>query len=70
MRYRFTEDGISPRLIPGKTNNLVSADSDEHDERGWITESSEMRTKMMDKRMKKLEKLEKELEDPEFFRFR
>ena len=66
LRYRFTEDGISPRLIPGKTKNLVSADSDEHDERGWITESSEIRTKMMDKRMMKFEKLEKELEEPQF----
>ena len=66
LRYRFTEDGISPRLIPGKTENLVSADSDEHNEQGRITESAEMRTKMMDKRMKKLEKLELELQEPEF----
>jgi 2-oxoglutarate ferredoxin oxidoreductase subunit alpha len=66
LRYRFTEDGISPRLIPGKSKRLVSADSDEHDERGWITESAEMRTKMMDKRMKKLEKLKLELQEPEF----
>lgn len=67
LRYRLTEDGISPRLIPGKTKNLVSADSDEHDERGWITESAEMRIKMMDKRMKKLKRLEEELLEPEFF---
>ena len=66
LRYRFTEDGISPRLIPGKTKNLVSIDSDEHDERGWITESAEMRIKMVDKRMMKLEELKKELEEPEF----
>lgn len=66
LRYRFTEDGISPRLIPGKTKNFVTADSDEHDERGWITESSEMRIKMMDKRMKKLEKLNHELQEPAF----
>lgn len=66
LRYRFTKDGISPRLIPGKTKNFVAADSDEHDERGWITESATMRTKMMNKRMKKLEKLEQELIQPEF----
>ncbi|MDF2632436.1 MAG: 2-oxoacid:ferredoxin oxidoreductase subunit alpha, partial [Caproiciproducens sp.] len=66
LRYRFTEDGISPRLIPGKTKNFVTADSDEHDERGWITESGEMRIQMMDKRMKKLEKLKEELQEPEF----
>jgi len=66
LRYRFTEDGISPRLIPGKTKNFVAADSDEHDERGWITESGDMRIQMMDKRMKKLEKLKEELQEPEF----
>lgn len=66
LRYRFTEDGISPRLIPGKTKHFVAIDSDEHDERGWITESSEMRNRMMEKRMKKLKKLEDELLEPEF----
>jgi len=66
LRYRFTEDGISPRLIPGKTKNFVAADSDEHDERGWITESGEMRIQMMDKRMKKLKKLKEELQEPVF----
>ncbi|MGN6714085.1 2-oxoacid:acceptor oxidoreductase subunit alpha [Anaerocolumna jejuensis] len=66
LRYRLTEDGISPRLIPGKTEHLVTADSDEHDERGFITESAEVRNAMMDKRMKKLNKLIEELQEPEF----
>jgi 2-oxoglutarate ferredoxin oxidoreductase subunit alpha len=66
LRYRFTEDGISPRLIPGKSKNFVSADSDEHDEWGRITESAEIRIKMVDKRMKKLENLKLELQEPEF----
>ena len=66
LRYRYTENGISPRLIPGKTEHLVAIDSDEHDERGWITESAEVRTQMMDKRIKKLEGLKQELQEPEF----
>lgn len=66
LRYRYTEDGVSPRLIPGKTKHLVAIDSDEHDERGWITESAEVRTKMADKRMKKLEGIRWELLEPEF----
>ncbi|HML68530.1 MAG TPA: 2-oxoacid:acceptor oxidoreductase subunit alpha [Clostridia bacterium] len=66
LRYRYSENGISPRLIPGKTKHLVVIDSDEHDERGWITESAEVRTKMMDKRMKKLEGIRQELLEPEF----
>ena len=66
LRYQYTEDGISPRLIPGKTKHLVAADSDEHNERGWITESATTRIQMVDKRMKKLEKLEEELQEPIF----
>ncbi len=66
LRYQFTQDGISPRLIPGKSKNFVSIDSDEHDERGWITESADVRVKMMDKRMKKPEKLKLELQEPDF----
>ncbi|NLP35772.1 MAG: 2-oxoacid:acceptor oxidoreductase subunit alpha [Clostridiales bacterium] len=66
LRYRFTEDGISPRRIPGETKALVAADSDEHDERGWITESADIRTRMMDKRLHKLNKLKEELQEPEF----
>jgi 2-oxoglutarate ferredoxin oxidoreductase subunit alpha len=53
-------------LIPGKSRNIVSADSDEHDEFGRITESAEIRIKMVDKRMKKLENLKLELQEPEF----
>ncbi len=66
LRYHITEDGISPRLIPGLTEHLVTADSDEHDERGWITESADVRNNMMDKRMRKLKGLTLELQEPEF----
>ncbi len=64
LRYRYTENGISPRLIPGKTKSLVCIDSDEHDERGWITESAGVRTRMTDKRMRKLSGIE--MQEPEF----
>lgn len=66
LSYKITEDGISQRLVPGKTNHFVAADSDEHDERGWITESAEVRNNMMDKRMRKLNKLKLELQEPRF----
>jgi len=66
LRYRYTESGVSPRLLPGFTEHLVTADSDEHDERGAITESAEVRTRMVSKRMKKLEGLASELKEPEF----
>ncbi|MHB1000459.1 MAG: 2-oxoacid:acceptor oxidoreductase subunit alpha [Armatimonadota bacterium] len=38
LRYRFTESGISPRLMPGAPKHLVIADSDEHTEDGHLTE--------------------------------
>jgi 2-oxoglutarate ferredoxin oxidoreductase subunit alpha len=66
MRYKLTDDGISPRLVPGTSENLVLIDSDEHDEHGRITESAEVRNAMVKKRMKKLEKLKEELLEPDF----
>ena len=52
-RYRLTEDGISPRGIPGYGDGLVLVDSDEHDEEGRITEDMKIRELMVDKRLKK-----------------
>lgn len=57
-RYRYTRNGISPRGIPGYGNGLVCVDSDEHDEKGRITENWNTREKMMKKRMKRLALLE------------
>lgn len=54
-RYRLTEDGVSPRGIPGFGSGLVCVDSDEHDETGHITEDSRVRTGMVDKRLRKIE---------------
>ncbi len=53
-RYALTESGLSPRGIPGYGRGLVCADSDEHDQAGFITERSEVRVAMVDKRLKKL----------------
>lgn len=63
-RYKFTEDGISPRGIPGFGDGLVVVDSDEHDEEGHLTEDLDIRTKMVDKRLKKLEKIQDEAVAP------
>ncbi len=64
-RYRFTESGVSPRTIPGMKKGIYTATSDEHDEEGNITEEIEDREKMMQKRMRKLDCLAKELKQPE-----
>ena len=54
LRYALTENGLSPRFLPGKTENLVVADSDEHTEDGHLTEDLSVRQKMVEKRLKKL----------------
>lgn len=53
FRYRITESGISPRLLPGFTKNLVVADSHEHTEDGHMTENLAIRPKMVEKRLRK-----------------
>jgi len=63
-RYAITEDGISPRLLPGMSKHLVVADSDEHDEEGHITEDLSLRIKMVDKRLKKLAALQEDCLEP------
>jgi 2-oxoglutarate ferredoxin oxidoreductase subunit alpha len=52
-RFAMTKDGISPRLLPGLTEHLVVADSDEHTEDGHITEDLAVRAAMVQKRLKK-----------------
>ncbi len=65
--YSITGDGVSPRLVPGTIPGMtVLADSDEHDETGHITESAEVRNRMMDKRMKKIDSIKKDLIEPDF----
>lgn len=67
LRYQITPSGISKRLVPGKTEALVYADSDEHDEKGMIIESAEERNAMMDKRMRKLNGIVQELLEPDYY---
>ncbi|QIV77787.1 2-oxoacid:acceptor oxidoreductase subunit alpha [Fervidobacterium pennivorans subsp. carthaginiensis] len=66
-RYTLTEDGISPRGIPGYGKGLVRVDSDEHDEYGHITESAEVRRKMVEKRLKKMDKIIQDAVPPKLF---
>jgi 2-oxoglutarate ferredoxin oxidoreductase subunit alpha len=65
MRYRFVDNGLSPRGVPGRGDGLVMVDSDEHDEFGRITEDFDIRIKMVDKRLRKLN-LDDDFISPEF----
>jgi 2-oxoglutarate/2-oxoacid ferredoxin oxidoreductase subunit alpha len=60
-RYAITNDGISPRRLPGFGPELVVGDSDEHTPDGHLTEDLKMRVQMHDKRLRKLKKLVTEL---------
>lgn len=65
-RYRVTETGISPRLYPGQSLHLVTADSDEHDSRGHITEDlAGTVTMMVEKRLAKHRALKAAIRPPE-----
>lgn len=64
-RYELTEGGVSPRGIPGFGEGLVGVDSDEHDEEAHITEDLDIRKNMVDKRLKKLDSIKKEIIPPE-----
>ena len=67
-RYLLTDDGISPRGIPGLGVGNVCSDSDEHDEDGRITEDLDgVRVAMADKRMRKMALLRQWAIKPEVF---
>jgi 2-oxoglutarate ferredoxin oxidoreductase subunit alpha len=57
-RYELTEDGISPRVIPGMLNGIHHVTGVEHNEVGRPSEDSGNRKKMMDKRLNKLNTLQ------------
>lgn len=60
-RFEFTDNGISPRLPLGTPGAVFWNTGDEHSETGHITEEPVMRTRMLEKRMKKLETADREI---------
>lgn len=53
-RYEVTEEGVSPRVLPGVKNGLHHVTGVEHDETGRPSEQALNRKKMMEKRLRKL----------------
>ena len=53
-RYRLTDDGISPRVLPGTPNGIHHVTGLEHDETGRPFESTANRTAQTEKRLRKL----------------
>jgi 2-oxoglutarate/2-oxoacid ferredoxin oxidoreductase subunit alpha len=65
MRHKVTASGISPRAFPGLGKALVVTDCDEHDEEGHLTEDAGERTAQVQKRLRKLHPLKKEIGIPQ-----
>ena len=60
-RFAHTDDGVSPRVIPGVDGGMHLAAGSEHNDAGVITENVKNRAKMMEKRMRKLESMRGDL---------
>jgi 2-oxoglutarate ferredoxin oxidoreductase subunit alpha len=63
-RFELTEDGVSPRALPGFRNTLFLSSGSEHDDRGVITENKANRNRMMEKRAQKLDTFREKLSYP------
>ncbi|MDQ3098549.1 MAG: 2-oxoacid:acceptor oxidoreductase subunit alpha [bacterium] len=63
-RYLPSNDGVSPRTVPGVKDGVYLANSDEHEEHGYTSEEIDVRIDQVDKRMLKLPHVLKELPEP------
>lgn len=66
-RYEDTDDGVSPRALPGMKGGSFDANGDDHYESGETNEDPDVRTQMMDKRFKKLRGLMNEIPEPAIY---
>lgn len=66
-RYRVTESGVSPRAVPGHPNAVWVSTANEHDEYGAVSEEAANRTAQVDKRTRKMEGADWNLESPSWY---
>jgi 2-oxoglutarate/2-oxoacid ferredoxin oxidoreductase subunit alpha len=67
-RYALkSQDGLSPRGIPGWGDGIVCADSDEHTEAGYITEDASVRVDMVGKRLAKITAVQEDVIPPRLY---
>jgi 2-oxoglutarate ferredoxin oxidoreductase subunit alpha len=75
LRYKITETGVSPRTIPGTMNGMFFTGSSERNEEGTslastlagLPETLPIREEMVEKRMRKMDYILEELEEPKVF---
>lgn len=74
-RFELTDDHVSPRAFPGASGLMFVAKTDEHDEyghdlsdvRSGLEKYVELRERMQEKRMGKLDLIRKTMNPPQFF---
>ncbi len=64
MRYKLTDDSISPRAFPGDEGKVVVASSNVHSENGHLTEDPIVRNAMVRKSLNKLPYILRALNPP------
>jgi pyruvate ferredoxin oxidoreductase alpha subunit len=68
QRFQFeTDDGVSPRSVPGQEDGRYLASGNEHNQAGHITEDPQQRVLQVDRRTQKVESIREELADDEVF---
>ncbi|GAB6280518.1 MAG: 2-oxoacid:acceptor oxidoreductase subunit alpha [Thermovirga sp.] len=65
-RYEDTPGGVSPRSVPGFGDELVGTDSHEHDAIGHVQEDFDLRSRMVDKRLRKMKSILEKSKKPLF----
>lgn len=63
-RYRMSDNGVSPRWLPGQSDAVFDANTDEHVGDGTLTEEAGPSKLMYDKRLRKQAAIEAELPEP------
>jgi 2-oxoglutarate ferredoxin oxidoreductase subunit alpha len=66
-RYKVTDDGVSPRVLPGTPRTVVRVNSDEHEESGLSTEKSDIRITMVNKRAAKMKGVMNDIPEPKLY---
>jgi 2-oxoglutarate ferredoxin oxidoreductase subunit alpha len=69
-RYAITDDGVSPRTVPGIPNGQHVASSYEHYEDSFSTELFDMRVAQVDKRARKIAKILERSYEPKVYSFK
>lgn len=64
-RYKEVDKGVGTRCIPGTPGGLFIANSNEHDEKGFVSDASDVRIRQTDRRYSKMPYIAEEMPHPQ-----